>query len=566
MKMNSRLLCVLLSVGVICVNGNILKNEGAKRSSESQNFLRARASSQPRGGVWPLPQSQKSNAAFLVVRPSEFQFVTTGETCDILDTAFNRYFGIIFEPPRLFRNKAANYKSWKKNPYFAGYLSELEVALKNPCERWPSSNMDEKYNLEVNTNDSPGKAVLNADSIWGILRGLETFSQLIYQNDDGAFQLNSTQIIDYPRFSFRGLMVDTGRHYLPKRKILENLEAMAQNKFNVFHWHITDDQSFPFQSSSFPSLSKEGAYDPYTHIYTLEDIAEIIEFARLRGIRVIPELDSPGHTESWGLGITDLLTQCYVNKSGVLVPNGYGPINPILDSTYKTLKTLFSEIVHVFPEKYVHLGGDEVSFSCWQSNPDVLAFMKKMGFGSNFAKLEEYYMQKLLAIISSFPSKNSYIIWQEVLDNGAVLKSDTVVEVWKSGYQNELAFVTSKGYRTLLSACWYLDNTHIGYFSDWATLYSCEPYNFNGTDAQKKLVFGGEACMWGESVDGTNLISRVWPRASTVAERLWSAQSVNSTAAAAPRLQQHRCLMLSRGFNAEPQVGPGFCPNDYKVV
>lgn len=516
------------------------------------------------GAVWPLPQMQKNYDGQVILQPKNFNFKVTAKTCGILESALTRYYSLTFNPPRLPKlHHNVNKVLTENTDKYAGSVSVLEVQLSSPCEDWPSSSMDEQYTLRVNSDDMPGRALLFSQSIWGVLRGLETFSQLVYRNEDGLFLINSTMIRDFPRFSHRGILVDTARHFIPKRVLMEQLEAMAQNKLNVLHWHIVDDQSFPYESKTFPSLSAQGAYNRYTHVYPLEDIAEIIEFARLRGIRVIPEFDSPGHTLSWGNAMTTLLTPCYKNVSGKLVPNGFGPVNPILESTYKFLKQFFTEVVHVFPEKFVHLGGDEVSFACWKSNPDILKFMDKMGYGQNFAKLEEYYMQRLLDIVKALPGNNSYVIWQEVIDNGATLKPDTIVQVWKTPYDKEMAFVTSKGYRTLLSTCWYLD--YISYGSDWKTYYACEPHNFNGTDAQKKLVFGGEACLWSEFVDATNLIARMWPRASAPAERLWSNKSVNSTSAAAPRLEEHRCRMLQRGINAQPQNGPSFCDVDFRL-
>lgn len=126
------------------------------------------------------------------------------------------------------------------------------------------------------------------------------------------FQLKiKRQIIeDKPRLPHRGLLLDTSRHFLPVKDILLTLDAMSYNKLNVFHWHIVDDNSFPFESAIFPELSSKGAYHP-SMIYKRSDIEEIINFARLRGIRVIPEFDTPGHTESWGQGYPELLTKCY---------------------------------------------------------------------------------------------------------------------------------------------------------------------------------------------------------------------------------------------------------------
>ena len=156
---------------------------------------------------------------------------------------------------------------------------------------------------------------------------------------------------------------------------------MEMNKFNVLHWHLTDDNSFPYESYTFPNISAKGAYHPKTHIYTQQDIADIIEYARLRGIRVVPEIDTPvrilknfscqhlfdnhlfqGHTQSWEAGAPGVLTRCYSGAS----PNGLlGPLDPTKNDLYPFLSKLFHEIGTVFPDKYIHLGGDEVSKECW---------------------------------------------------------------------------------------------------------------------------------------------------------------------------------------------------------
>lgn len=326
---------------------------------------------------------------------------------------------------------------------------------------------------------------------------------------------------------------------------------MAFNKFNVLHWHIVDDQSFPYQSITFPQLSNKGSYT-LSHVYTPHDVRKVTEYARLRGIRVIPEFDTPGHTLSWGKGQKDLLTQCY---SGKIPTDSDGPINPMLNTTYMFLTMLFQEISKVFPDQFIHLGGDEVEFNCWASNPDIQNFMKQKGFGQDFTKLESFYMQKLLDIIASMKKRS--IVWQEVFDDKSELLPGTVIQVWKiRDYASKLSQVTASGFPAILSAPWYLD--WISYGQDWRKYYLVEPLDFQGSDKQKKLVLGGEACLWGEYVDATNLTPRLWPRASAVGERLWSDKNVTDLSDAYDRLAKHRCRMLRRGISAQP-LFVGFC-------
>ncbi|XP_027128675.1 beta-hexosaminidase subunit alpha isoform X2 [Larimichthys crocea] len=441
--------------------------------------------------------------------------------------------------------------------FVSGRPFTVEVSVDHDdCESYPKEDSSERYNLTV----SAGHASLNAETVWGAIRGLETFSQLVYQDDFGSYFVNKTEIEDFPRFQFRGILLDTSRHFLPVQAILKTLDAMAYSKFNVFHWHIVDDPSFPYQSSTFPDLSSKGAFRPMTHIYTQSDVRRVISHARLRGIRVLPEFDSPSHTQSWGKGQSDLLTPCY--KGGA--PSGtFGPVNPALSSTYQFMARLFKEVSSVFPDSYIHLGGDEVDFSCWKSNPDVRAFMQKMGFGTDFTKLEAFYIESIVNITSAL--NRTSIVWQDVFDNHERRNSLSVVEVWKHGcYLCEVRKVVKAGLRVILASPWYLDQP--GPTHNWARYYTVWPLAFKGTEEQKKLVIGGEVCMWGEYVDATNLSPRLWPRASAAAERLWSDEKqTSSVEKASPRLQDFRCRLLRRGIQAEP-LYVGHCKHEYQGV
>ncbi|XP_043837186.1 beta-hexosaminidase subunit beta [Dromiciops gliroides] len=509
-------------------------------------LLGPRASDARQPALWPMPVSVKQSPKLLHLAAGRFQIVlnsssTNGNGCFLLEEAFRRYYQYIFDYSKIPEDH--------HQTYVGPELQELVVTVDSviDCEDYPDKKSLESYKLSIQET----WAQLESPSIWGVLRGLETFSQLVYRDPCGAYVVNETMVEDFPRFGFRGILIDTSRHYLPMKTILTTLDAMEFNKFNVLHWHIVDDQSFPYQSTTFPKLSSQGAYSPL-HVYTQRDIQVVLEYARLRGIRVIPEFDTPGHMDSWEKGQRGLLTPCYKGKEKT---GSFGPANPILNSTYVFMAKFFEEISQFFPDNYIHLGGDEVDFTCWQSNPDVTEFMKQQGFGKDYEKLESYYIQRLVDIIET--TNKSYIFWQEVFDNEVKLKKDAIVEVWVGeNYRQELQKVTAAGYTTVLAAPWYLD--YISYGQDWKKYYAVEPLDFNGTKSQKELLIGGTAALWGEFVDETNLTPRLWPRASAVGERLWSPKTVRNLDDAYERLTEHRCRMVRRKIAAEP-LFTGYC-------
>ena len=498
----------------------------------------------------------------MLVNPFDFEFQVDPRvsSCNITNAALQRYSAILFD-----RRCPGDHKSLVR-PNVAGserndVLRRLEVSFQD-CQEFPYEEMDESYRIRIEGQASSLMAV----SSWGVIRGLETFSQLLMPAAngtalDGMFLVRQTDIFDFPRFPFRGIMIDTARHFIPVSVLKQNLDAMAANKMNVFHWHLVDDQSFPYESIRFPELQQKGAYNARTHVFTQNDVRDVIEYARVRGIRVIPEFDTPGHTLSWR-AIPRLLTPCYESSR----PTGkLGPINPILNSSYAFLARFLQEIADVFPDTDVHVGGDEVDFSCWESNPDIAAYMQAHGITQGY-QLQQLFMERMMRLTDSV--KKRHIVWQEVFDKGSLLSNRSTVHVWLGDWVHEwrskLKEITDQGIRVILSSPWYLN--HIKYGIDWEPFYEVEPRGFAASERQKNLVLGGSVCMWSEFVDGAEIIARTWPRASAVAERLWSSGDVRDIQAAAPRIQRMQCLMQQRGLRVGAIHGPAFCACDHAFL
>ncbi|XP_073953214.1 beta-hexosaminidase subunit beta-like [Choristoneura fumiferana] len=520
--------------GAFCSTGQFMVNPGPKFPPT-------------KGEVWPKPQYENKKSTFYTFDLEHFTVKIVGTKCDLVTSAVDRFkndqqrlSASVVQPRR---------RPVKKRGRASDRVAatELLVDLTAPCEDYPHLDMDESYNLTVAVSSK-----LTSASVWGIIRGLETFSQLLYlSNNYEEIRLNMTEINDYPRYSHRGLLLDTSRHYISLNNIYLTLDAMAMNKMNVFHWHIVDDQSFPYQSEKFPELSEHGAYHP-SMVYTKVDIETVVNYARERGIRVLPEIDVPGHTRSWGLAYPSILTECYRNNKVV----GLGPMNPIHNATYKLLRDLIQEVQDWFPDKYYHIGGDEVDMDCWQSNPTLLDYMSKNNM-SDVKELHALFMTKVIPLLGD---RSQPIVWQEVFDENVALSENTLVQIWKDtpAVEREINKVLRAGYKVLYSESWYLD--HLSSGGDWESYYKCDPRELAHNPSLAKNIVGGEACMWGEVVDDRNVISRVWPRASAVAEVLWSAANASAQLdSARRRIEEHTCRMIRRDIGAQPPNGPGFC-------
>jgi hexosaminidase len=379
---------------------------------------------------------------------------------------------------------------------------------------------DESYRLVVN----PSGGRLDAPTTLGIMRGLQTFLQLVQTGAQGFF-VPALTIDDAPRFPWRGLMIDVSRHFIPIEVLKRNLDAMAAVKMNVFHWHLSDDQGFRVESRKFPRLQEMGSDGLY---YTQDEVRDLISYARDRGIRIVPEFDMPGHSTSWFAGYPDLASApgpyAVERKFGVFDP----AMNPTEEYTYQFLDEFIGEMAQLFPDKYFHIGGDEVNGKQWDANPDIQKFMRSHDLKSN-ADLQSYFNQRVQQIVS----RHGKIMegWDEILQ--ANLPKDIVIQSWRG--QASLAAAARQGFRGILSSGYYLDLM-------WpaAQHYAVDPIS-DGTQTltpeQQKAVLGGEACMWEEYGSPENIDSKIWPRAAAIAERLWSPQNLTDVGSMYARME-----------------------------
>jgi hexosaminidase len=358
----------------------------------------------------------------------------------------------------------------------------LEIQCATAGQVIPSLDEDESYQLEV----ADQKVRLTAPTVVGALRGLETLLQLLSADRDGYF-FPAVRIQDQPLFRWRGLLIDVGRHYQPPEVLKRNLDAMEAVKLNVFHWHLTEDQGFRVESKKFPRLHQLGSDGLY---YTQDQIREIIDYARERGIRVVPEFDIPGHSTSWLVGHPELGSA----PGPYTIERGAGIFEPALDPTreevYKFLDIFLGEMASLFPDAYMHIGGDENEGKQWARNPKIQAFMKEKGIKDNHA-LQAYFNNRVLKILERH--KKKMIGWDEILQ--PELPKNAVIHSWRG--PAALADAARKGYDGILSNGYYID---LSYPTSQHYVVDPIPADTTLSPDEQKHILGGEATMWSEWV------------------------------------------------------------------
>eukprot|EP00736_Rhodelphis_marinus_P012728 Rmarinus@m.28696 len=495
--------------------------------------------------IWPQPVIYEYGDEVIAVDPAVFS-ISTASHSNILTEAIQRYRGLIFgsQPAKV-----------SIAPEIAR-LERLEIHVAKDSEELRVGT-DESYTFTM--SDGLKTASIEADTVFGALRGLESFSQLI--NTDLVITHAPVKIIDYPRYPWRGLLVDTSRHFLSLDQLKRAIDGLAYAKMNTMHWHIVDAQSFPLEVTMYPELTQKGAYDANRAVYSHQDIHEIVEYGRYRGVRVYVEVDVPGHAHCWGYGYPELTVDC----SDVTLWMDATPLDISKEFTYEVVEHVLTEAAALFGDEFVHVGGDEVIFDCWENNDDVRAWVEERGM--SYAEAEGYFIQKALDYVRSTGDRRG-MVWQEVFDHGTDLGKDTLIHVWLDAAS--LPRALKAGHQAILSQGWYLDvlvpaGYHYRFQDPWRDFYLNEPdqHLVDVSDDERANFLGGEACMWGEQVDDSNFDTRVWPRMGAVAERLWSPKTVDDIHTAEPRLADFRCLLWRRGIQAGPISWPDYCPTAF---
>jgi hexosaminidase len=449
--------------------------------------------------LMPWPSSIELGAGELAVSPG-FRIAVTGEGGAFVERAAQRF------EARLARQTGLPLPDAVVSPA----RPTLEVHCGGPGKPLPHLGMNESYTLIV----TPEGATLRAGEPWGVLRGLETFLQLVTPGATTAFRVPSVVVRDQPRFPWRGLMLDSGRHFLTVDTIRRTLDGMAAVKLNTLHWHLTEDQGFRVESRRYPELHRAGSDGLF---YTQAEVREVIAYAAERGIRVYPEFDMPGHTTSWFVSHPELATA----PGPYAIERRWGVFDPTMDPTkeelYRLLDGFLGEMAALFPDPFLHIGGDENEGRAWDASERVQAFKKRKGLATNH-DLQAYFNERLSKIVTSHGKQ--MMGWDEILHPD--LPKDTVIHSWRG--PESLGAAARQGFRGVLSNGYYIDLV-------WPAdrHYATDPWD-KGVDqlpeADRARVLGGEATMWTEYVSNETIDSRIWPRTAAIAERLWSPREV----------------------------------------
>ncbi len=434
---------------------------------------------------------------------------------------------------------------------------------------------EEGYKLKVSSTG----VTLSARKPAGIFYGVQTLLQLLppaitskTEREEKKWDIPAVTIEDYPRFAWRGLMLDVSRHFFTVPQVKDFIDQMVKYKFNLLHLHLTDDQGWRIEIKSLPKLTEVGAWrvertgtfgrlskpEPgekatYGGFYTHEDIKDLVKYAADRFVNILPEIDVPGHSLAAIAAYPELSCtpgEYYVSPGDrfMIWPGGgqhfYGLIDnticPALEKSYEFLDKVFTEVAQLFPFPYIHMGGDETARNFWEKSEQIKALMQKEGL-KNLDEVQSYFVKRVVKIINSKGKK--MIGWDEILDGG--LAPNAAVMSWR-GMKGGIE-AAKMGHEVVMSPT---DFAYLDYMQGdasieppvYATLRLKKAYQFDplpeGVD--EKLVKGGQANLWTEQVYNTrHLQYMLWPRAFAIAEALWSPRQSRNWDFFSKRVESH---------------------------
>ncbi|ORY69311.1 glycoside hydrolase family 20 protein [Leucosporidium creatinivorum] len=439
-------------------------------------------------------------------------------------------------------------------------------------------DQDESYTLNIPSNSTSANggallATLSANTTLGLIRGLQTFSQLVYTLPSGGYRyiINTPiSIRDAPAFSHRAFMLDTSRAWFPVDDILRTLDAMSWAKLNVLHWHATDSQSWPLFIPAFPELSQHGAYSS-SQTYSRSDITFIREYAGSLGITILLEIDIPGHTASIGESHPEYIAcrgkDDKWERFAVEPPTGQLKLGD--PATQAFAEELVKSASDMMSSPYFSTGGDEINDACYEQ--DLTTTSALLNGNATLDELLSTFVEGVHHRLRA--AGKTSVVWEEMaLNRNIKLANDTIVTVWISSAN--VRAVADKGHRIIHAASdyFYLDcgaggwvgkrggsNSWCDPFKSWQKIYSFDPFA-SLDELQHSQVLGGEALLWTEQAGPENLDSIAWPRAAAAAEVFWSRSSggARNATEALPRLHDWRYRAVNRGVGAV-RLQPEWC-------
>ncbi|XP_063909245.1 probable beta-hexosaminidase fdl [Zophobas morio] len=424
---------------------------------------------------------------------------------------------------------------------------------------------NEKYHLVVENNDNL-EAVIVAETYFGARHALETLSQLIWYDDviDELRILHNVDIIDSPKFPHRGVMIDTARNYFPLDLIKKVVDGMAMSKLNVLHLHVTDAVSFPIVLPRVKQLAAFGAYGR-DMIYSPEDIKNLVQYSLTRGIKVLLEVDAPGHVNAGWNFAGESLNKKYVICGESDILNGH--LNPDNDEALLVLEDIYNDLLELsgYNEMF-HMGSDEVNLTCWKGTQAVKTKKAENSMKQFWASYTNQMLERLkIANDGRYP--DHIIMWSSPLTESSEL--DTLdVKVTIQHWLGNPSSILRRGHKVIYSTVgqWYLD---CGFgmwkpsmtsgvcdpYTPWQKFYKHRPWVING---YRELALGGEVCLWTEEVEVDSLETRIWPRSAAFAERVWSDPDTMNDYDVYSRLVSFVDRLRSRGIKSSA-MWPRWC-------